>query len=63
MKKLSTGQDSTLGTYRSWAKLFGKGAEDFIDAKIAETPKGEDEEVLADETQMLILMASMVAEK
>lgn len=61
MIKLSTGQDSTLKTYKGIARIFGKTAEAFIDEKIAESPRGENEEVLTDERQMLILLASMLA--
>lgn len=57
---LSTGDPSTLGTYKKLCVLFGKKAEDFIQKKIDEAPKGEDEEVIADERQMLQLLASMI---
>ena len=60
MIKLSTGQNSTLGTYRGIAAIFGKKAIQFIQDKIDESPNGEDEEVLADESQMLLLLASMI---
>jgi hypothetical protein len=60
MKKLSTGQDSTLGTYKLLATLFGEEAVDFINQKIIESPNGEDEEVLADESQMLHLFTSFL---
>ena len=49
MLKISTGQDSTLRTYRKIATVFGDSAVQFIDKKIAESPNGENEEVLADE--------------
>jgi hypothetical protein len=60
MLTLSTGDPSTLGTYKKLAVLFGTKAQDFINTKIAESPNGEDEEVLADENQMMILLASML---
>ena len=60
MIKLSTGENSTLGEYRKIAKIFGKAAIDFIDEKIATSPNGKDEEVIADESQMLILFAHLV---
>ena len=60
MKKLSTGQPSTLGTYKQLAKIFGPKAEAFIQEKIDNSPNGEDEEVLAHESQMLALLESMM---
>lgn len=62
MKMLSTGMPLTLGSYKELTTLFfGKGSAqvEFIDEKIARSPKGADEEVLADETQMLALLGSM----
>jgi hypothetical protein len=59
MKKLSTGEDSTLGNYRKLSVAFfgeDSGAVKFLDAKIAE--QGEDEEVVADEGQMVYLLAT-----
>lgn len=61
MNKLSTGQDATLGNYRILSALiFGEasGAVKFLDAKIVESKNGEAEEVLADEGQMIALLAS-----
>lgn len=63
MKKLTTGQDSTLGNYRSLTiTVFGKDnkAVEFLDQKIADAANGENEEVLADETQMIQLIQSML---
>jgi len=60
MIKISTGQDSTLKTYKEIAHVFGKRAEAFIDESIAESPHGENEEVIMDERQMLQLFASML---
>lgn len=60
MKKLSTGEDSTLGTYKKWAEFFGPKAEQFIQKKIDEAPLGEAEEVLANEGQMLMVFAELV---
>lgn len=60
MKTLSTGDVSTLGTYKKLAKIFGKKAEDFIQQKIEDSPNGENEEVIADESQMMILLSSMM---
>jgi len=62
MKKLSTGADSTLGNYRKLAAVaFGPASDavEYLDRKIGESPNGEDEEVLADESQMIYLLAKM----
>ncbi len=56
MNKLSTGADSTLG---NWIDLclvsFGKEskATKFLEAKMKNSPNGKEEEVLADESQLL----------
>ena len=54
---ISTGQPSTLGTYKGIAKVFGKEAEAFIDEKIAKHERGMNEIVIADESQMLFLFS------
>lgn len=62
MQKLSTGDDATLGNYRELASAFWgetSGAVKFLDAKIAESPNGKDEEVLADETQMMQVLGGL----
>lgn len=62
MKKLSTGADSTLKEYRKLASIvFGEGSKavEFLDDKIKESANGEDEEVLADEGQMVMLLSSL----
>lgn len=62
MQKLSTGDDATLGNYRLLAMaVFGadSNAVKFLDGKIAESPNGEKEEVLADEGQMVHALAQM----
>lgn len=62
MIKLSTGCDSTLGNYKALCILcFGPDSSQvkFIDEKIAQSPLGNDEEVIADERQMLLLLASL----
>ena len=59
MIKLSTGHDSTLGNYRDLSKLmFGENSPQvrFLDSKIASNPNGRDEEVVAEETQMMYLL-------
>lgn len=60
MHTISTGEPSTLGTYLKIAKIFGEKAEAFIQQKIDEHEKGAEEEVIADESQMLMLLASMM---
>lgn len=62
MHKLSTGDNATLGNYRKLAvPVFGEqsGAVKFLDQKINESPHGHNEEVLADEAQMIQLLASL----
>jgi hypothetical protein len=62
MIKLSTGDDSTLGAYRKLSAAFF-GAESkavkFLDEKIAASPNGERDEVVADESQMVNLLGTM----
>jgi len=60
MHKLSTGEPSTLGTYKKISKLFGERAELFVQNKINESKNGENEEVIQHESQMLMLFASMM---
>lgn len=57
MRMLSTGQPSTLKTYRKLAGLFGPKAVAFIEKKIEES--NEDDEVIAEEGQMLMLLADI----
>ena len=62
MKKLSTGHDSILGNYRKLTEaVFGPDspATHYIVEKIEQSPKGELEEVLADETQMIYLLTNI----
>lgn len=64
--KLSTGDDSTLGSYRKLASIFfgeNSKAVTFLDEKIAGSPEGENEEVLADERQMVYVLGMMHLEK
>jgi hypothetical protein len=61
MNMLSTGMPSTLKSYKTLCNLFfGPDSEQaaFIAKKISESPNGEDEEVIADESQMLYLLQS-----
>ncbi len=65
MMKLSTGQDSTLGTYLKLCNLiFGTDSPQvkFIMNKIAESPNGADEEVIAEESQMMYLLFNLPPE-
>ena len=60
VKKLSTGDESTLGNYRRLAAAFfgeDSKAVQYLDGKIAE--EGADAEVLADEGQMVVLLGGM----
>ena len=62
MPIISTGHPSTLATYRMLTvALFGEEspAVAFLDEKIAVSPNGADEVVIADETQMLTLLAQI----
>jgi len=55
MKMLSTGQPSTLGNYRALCSSMGFAkAFKFFEDKIAQ--QGPDEEVVADESQMIALI-------
>ena len=62
MQKLSTGQDATLGSYLKLCEAFF-GADSvqarFIRDKINSNPNGANEEVVADESQMLYLLANL----
>lgn len=62
MMKLSTGQDSTLGTYlKLCLTVFGKDSAQvqFIMDKIATSPNGAHEEVITEESQMLYLLVNL----
>jgi hypothetical protein len=61
MKKLSTGRDSTLGNYLTMTKcVFGVGkASDYLQDKIDKSPQGGEEEVIADEGQMVQLFLQL----
>lgn len=62
MKMLSTGEPSTLG---NWLRLteatFGKDSAPakFLQAKIKDSQNGENEEVIADERQLLYVLGNM----
>jgi len=56
--KLSTGQPSTLGDYHDLCKLVGfTKAQAYFEEKIY--AQGRDDPVLADESQMLLLIARL----
>lgn len=57
MRNISTGQPSTLKTYRELAAVIFPKALPMLDARI--DAFGEDEEVIQDETQMLYLFAQI----
>lgn len=62
MIKLSTGEESTLGEYRKLsAAFFGEDSKavQYLDEQIAKAPNGADEEVLADEGQMVYMLSTM----
>ena len=58
MKTISTGEPSTVGTYLKIAKFFGENAENFMQTYCDKY--GEDEEVIAEESQMLYLLQSFM---
>ena len=63
MDTISTGEPNTLKTWRKIAlALGGEGSEavKFFDEKIANSPHGEDEKVIANETQVLYLISQML---
>lgn len=62
MQTLSIGMPSTLGSYLKLCTLFfgeDSAQAKFINQKIATNPNGADEEVIADESQMMFLLASL----
>ena len=62
MNMLSVGLPSTLGSYLILCKaIFGENSTQtkFIQSKIAESSDGENEEVIAHETQMVYLLGNM----
>lgn len=61
MKLLSTGAPSTWGEYRKLSVIFfGENSKEvrFVDKEIARAPNGADEEVIADETQVIYLITN-----
>ena len=63
MTKMSTGDDATLGNYRKMAAaVFGEYSKPvkFLDDKIAASPDGANEEVIADERQVVYMLGTML---
>jgi hypothetical protein len=66
MKKLSTGAPSTLGSYRKLCLVFfgpDSAPVRYFDEQIAKSPEGYDEEVIADESQMMYLIGVLLQGK
>jgi len=62
MNTLSIGMPSTLGSYLKLCNLFfgeDSAQAKFIQSKIDESPNGLEEEVIAEESQMMYLLASL----
>lgn len=62
MRKLSTGQDSTLENWIALASVFfgeNSKATEFLRNKAKESPNGEKEEVIADEGQLIMALMKM----
>jgi hypothetical protein len=59
MKTFSDGSPRTLGKLLKYADLFGPNAITFVKNKIAESPDGEKQEVLADESQLIWMLKNM----
>ena len=63
MRKISTGEPSTLRTYISISKFLGREtAVKFLEEKAKLSPKGLDEEVITPESQMINLIVTMKEE-
>ena len=63
MNTISTGEPATLGTYRKIALALseeGSPAVKFFDEKIAASPNGENEEVIAHETQVMYIIGQLL---
>lgn len=65
MMKLSTGHDSTLGSYlKLCLAVFGQDSAqvNFIMEKIRTSPNGANEEVIVEESQMMYLLVNLPPE-
>lgn len=63
--KLSTGANSTLGEYRKLCVIFfgeDSHATKYFDKLIKESPNGENEEVITEESQMILLVSQLAAQ-
>jgi hypothetical protein len=59
MRKMSTGDDATLGNYRKMCALFfgeDSKATSYLDEKISRSLIGEGEEIIANEGQIIQLL-------
>ncbi len=62
MRKLSDGSNSTLGRWMELANaVFGEDSKQskFLQKKIDESPNGVNEEVIADESQLLYVLVNL----
>ena len=57
MRTISTGQPSTVGTYFGISRFFGEKAQAFMQEYMDKS--GPDEEIIAEESQMLYLLANL----
>ena len=57
MRTISTGQPSTVGTYFGISRFFGEKAQAFMQEYMDKS--GPDEEIIAEESQMLYLLANI----
>lgn len=66
MRNISTGEPSNLKTYRNIALILSGNKDSkavkFFDKKIKESHKGEEEEVIQDENQMIYLIMNLIVE-
>lgn len=66
MRTISTGEPANLETYRNIALALtgnkNSKAVKFFDKKIQESPNKEKEEVIADESQMMYLILTLIKE-
>ena len=67
MKTISTGEPNTLGTYRGIAMALSGNKNSkvvrFFDDKIAKSPNGVEEKVIAAESQVMNLIITMLSEE
>ena len=63
MNTISTGEPNVLGTWLKIATALAgpdSKAVKFFQAKIADSPHGENEKVIADETQLMHLIGQLI---